>query len=48
MAGLLPKNLVLDTTGEPGLLDELTPVELQSLLELIRLAKAKTIDAKRE
>ena len=44
MAGLLPKNLVLDATAEPGPLDGMTPEELQRLLELVRLAKAKTID----
>jgi hypothetical protein len=31
MAGLLPKNLVLDTTGEPGPLDGMTAEQLQEL-----------------
>jgi hypothetical protein len=48
MAGLLPKNLVLDTVGEPGPLDGMTAEQLQELLETIRAFKAKTIDAKAE
>jgi hypothetical protein len=44
MAGPLPKNLMLDATAEPSPLDGMTPEELQRLLELVRLAKAKTID----
>jgi hypothetical protein len=47
MAGLVPKNLVLDT-GEPGPLDGMTADQLQELLETIRAFKAKTIDANAE
>ena len=36
--------LMLDATAEPGPLDGMTPEELQRLLELVRLAKAETID----
>jgi hypothetical protein len=46
MAGLLPKDLVFDRTGEPGPLDSLSPEQLQELLGTIRPFGAKQIDGK--
>jgi hypothetical protein len=40
----VPKDLVFDTTGEPGPLDSLSPEQLQELLGTIRAFRAKQID----
>jgi hypothetical protein len=43
MAGLLPKNLVIDADAR-GPLDDLSPEQLAEMLEAVRAFKAKQID----